>query len=241
MPIQLWLSAPQILITDNTISWNAVENAVDYAVYDNNTLISTQTSTTYSLTNLSYGSHKIAVKALATTEYDISPQSNILDFIWNVYNITTNLTNITANTSNPTTVSTVASSTLIFAANTGYNLPDNVTVTGAEFTWTKSSGTLVLSNPTGNVSVTIAGVAISRTITATLTNVTAASGNATTIATGETKTLTYTAADGYVLPDTVTVTGATGVWDKDSGTLTLSNPTANVTFTIAGVQAASGG
>ncbi len=77
-------------------------------------------------------------------------------------------------------------------------------------------------------------------ITPTLTNITAASGNATTIATGETKVLTYTAADGYALPDTVTVTGATGVWNKDAGTLTLSNPTANVTFTVAGVKAASG-
>lgn len=76
------------------------------------------------------------------------------------------------------------------------------------------------------------------TITATLTNVTAASENATTIAVGETKVLTYTAADGYALPDTVMVSGATGVWNKDAGTLTLSNPTANVTFTIAGVEAA---
>lgn len=77
-------------------------------------------------------------------------------------------------------------------------------------------------------------------INPTLTNVTAASGNATTIATGETKVLTYTANSGYTLPDSVTVTGATGVWNKDAGTLTLSNPTANVTFTIAGVEAASG-
>ena len=76
-------------------------------------------------------------------------------------------------------------------------------------------------------------------ITPTLTNVTAASGNATTIATGETKVLTYTAASGYTLPDSVTVTGATGVWNKDAGTLTLSNPTGNVTFTIAGVEATS--
>lgn len=164
-----------------------------------------------------------------------------MSFSYGVYNITTNLTNVTANASNPTTVSTLASSTLTFTANTGYNLPDNVTVTGAEFTWTKSSGTLVLSNPTGAVSVTVAGVAISRTITPTLTNVTAASGNATTIATGETKVLTYTAASGYTLPDSVTVTGATGVWNKDAGTLTLSNPTANVTFTIAGVEATSSG
>lgn len=78
------------------------------------------------------------------------------------------------------------------------------------------------------------------TITATLTNVIAAIGNATTIAVGETKVLTYTAADGYALPDTVTVTGATGVWDKNAGTLTLSNPTGNVTFTIDGDSSSSG-
>lgn len=77
-------------------------------------------------------------------------------------------------------------------------------------------------------------------ITATLSHVVAASGNAVSIGTGETVILSYTAASGYMLPDTVTVTGATGVWNKDAGTLTLSNPTANVTFTIAGVEVVRG-
>ena len=78
-------------------------------------------------------------------------------------------------------------------------------------------------------------------ITATLSHVVAASGNAVSIGTGETVVLSYTAANGYALPDTVTVTGATGVWNKDAGTLTLSNPTGNVTFTIAGVEVAAAG
>ena len=71
-------------------------------------------------------------------------------------------------------------------------------------------------------------------ITSTLTNVTGAIGNATSIAAGETKTLTYTANDGYALPDIVTVTGATSRWDRYKGTLTLSNPTANVVLTLVG-------
>ncbi len=71
-------------------------------------------------------------------------------------------------------------------------------------------------------------------ITSTLTNVTGAIGNATSIAAGETKILTYTANDGYALPDTVTVTGATSRWDRHEGTLTLSNPTANVVLTLVG-------
>ena len=49
-------------------------------------------------------------------------------------------------------------------------------------------------------------------------------------------TLTFTAADGYALPDNVTVTGATPSWNKATGTLTISNPTANVTITIEALK-----
>ena len=239
------LYAPKISISGRTLTiTNDGRNGskvTNYKVYNGSTLLTTVTATTLDLTTVitTNGTYNISVIATGTG-YTDSDSSNVVEYNYAVYNITTNLTGVTANASNPTTVSTLASSTLTFTANTGYNLPDNVTVTGAEFTWTKSSGILVLSNPTGAVSITVAGVAISRTITPTLTNVTAASGNATTIATGETKVLTYTANSGYTLPDSVTVTGATGVWNKDAGTLTLSNPTANVTFTIAGVAAASG-
>ena len=235
------LYAPKISISGKTLTiTNDGRNgayATNYTIYNGNTALTTIRDTTLDLTTVitTNGTYNISAIALGIG-YTDSDSSNVVEYNYASYSITTNLTGVTANASNPTTVSTVASSTLTFTANTGYNLPDNVTVTGAEFTWTKSSGTLVLSNPTGNVSVTIAGIAISYTITPTLTNVTAASGNATTIATGETKTLTYTAADGYVLPDTVTVTGATGIWNKDTGTLILSNPTANVNITITAVQ-----
>lgn len=239
------LYAPKISISGKTLTiTNDGRNGskvTNYKVYNGSTLLTTITATTLDLTTVITANGTYNISVIATgTGYTDSDSSNVVEYNYAVYNITTNLTGVEANASNPTTVSTLASSTLTFTANTGYNLPDNVTVTGAEHTWTKSSGTLVLSNPTGTVSVTVAGVAISYTITPTLNNVTAASGNATTIATGETKVLTYTANSGYTLPDSVTVTGATGVWNKDAGTLTLSNPTANVTFTIAGVEAAAG-
>lgn len=234
------LYAPKISISGKTLTitndGRNSDKVTNYKVYNGSTLLTTITATTLDLTTVITANGIYNISVIATgTGYTDSDSSNVVEYNYAQYSITTNLTNVTANASNPTTVSTVASSTLTFTASTGYNLPDNVTVTGAEFTWTKSSGTLVLSNPTGAVSVTVAGVAISRTITPTLTNVTAASGNATTIATGETKVLTYTANSGYNLPDTVSVTGATGVWNKANGTLTLSNPTGNVTFTIAGV------
>ena len=48
--------------------------------------------------------------------------------------------------------------------------------------------------------------------------------------------LTFTAADGYALPDAVTVTNATKTWNKTTGTLTISNPTDNVMVTVEAVE-----
>ena len=56
----------------------------------------------------------------------------------------------------------------------------------------------------------------------------------TTISSTETKTLTYTANAGYQLPDSVTVTGATHIWNKETGTLILSKATGDVVVTIVG-------
>ncbi len=56
------------------------------------------------------------------------------------------------------------------------------------------------------------------------------------IAKSEPLALNFEAAIGYALPDNVTVTGATPSWDKSTGTLTISNPTANVTITIEALK-----
>ena len=49
-------------------------------------------------------------------------------------------------------------------------------------------------------------------------------------------TLTFTAADGYALPNDVTVNGATKTWDKANGKLTISDPTDNVMVTVSAVE-----
>lgn len=77
------------------------------------------------------------------------------------YSITENLTNVTATGTHPTSIEYGGSVTLVYAADTNYKLPDTVTVTGATHTWASGSGTLTLSNPTGAVTITIAGVASS--------------------------------------------------------------------------------
>lgn len=152
------------------------------------------------------------------------------------YNITETLTNVTKSGTHPTTINAGSTVTLKYVADANYTLPDSVTVTGATSTWTKSTGTLVISNPTGNVSIIVVGVRITYSITENLTNVTKTGTHPTVIAAGQTLVLNYAAATGYNLPDTVTVTGATSDWKPATGVLTITNPTGAVTITIVASQ-----
>lgn len=154
------------------------------------------------------------------------------------YSITETLSNVSKSGTHPTSINAGSSVTLKYAANANYNLPDSVTVTGATSTWTKSTGTLMISNPTGNVTITITAVRITYAITEKLTNVTKTGTHPAFIAAGQTLVLTYTASDTYILPDTITVTGATSDWKQSTGTLTLTNATGAVTITIVGVVSA---
>ncbi len=71
-------------------------------------------------------------------------------------------------------------------------------------------------------------------ITYNLTNV--SGDNVTSITSVETKSITFTANTGYSLSESVTVSGATYTWDKETGTLVLSRVTGNVTVTIVGEE-----
>jgi hypothetical protein len=73
-------------------------------------------------------------------------------------------------------------------------------------------------------------------ITSSLNNCTGASGNATSINVGGSVTLTFTANDGYILPDTVYVSGASYNWDKATVTLVLSDATSDVIVAITAVE-----
>ena len=74
-----------------------------------------------------------------------------------VYSITNSLTNCTA--SGASTIVEEGTAAVTIVANSGYELPDAITVSGASYTWDKSTGTVVLSNPTSNVTVTVVAVA----------------------------------------------------------------------------------
>lgn len=71
------------------------------------------------------------------------------------YSITLNLTHVTASQGSPTSIFPDETTSISFSADTNYTLPSSVTVTGASYTWNDATGSLTLSNATGNVSITI--------------------------------------------------------------------------------------
>lgn len=154
-----------------------------------------------------------------------------------VYPLTVSGINCTPNPK-PTQIAAGGTLAITYTAAAGYDLPEasGVGVTGCSFGWNQSTGVLTLYNPTGTVAAGVVAVAKSYAITATVTNGTATGANV--IHTGETVALTIAANTGYNLPDTVTVNGASQSWNKETGTLTLSNPTGAVT--VSAVCAAAG-
>ncbi len=62
------LATPNIELTENVISWTAVENADNYEVYENNTRVAQQQETSYSISRTAAGTYKYKIKALSADE-----------------------------------------------------------------------------------------------------------------------------------------------------------------------------
>lgn len=71
------------------------------------------------------------------------------------YSITANLTECTADSGNATVINSNGTVTLRYVAKDGFTLDNTITVSGASYNWDSTTGTLVLSNPTSNVSIAI--------------------------------------------------------------------------------------
>lgn len=170
-----------------------------------------------------------------------NPVSNVsftINALLKTYNINPRLVDVTADVNNPTTIMSGETVTLKFTANEGYTLPKAVQIYNVEsYKWDSDKGELTISSPyasTGTISFTID---CSYNIVENLQNVSSISGNPSRIKIGGEAELKYQAASGYVLPDSVTVEYATLVsWNKDTGSLKISNPTNTVNITMVGVK-----
>lgn len=78
------LSAPTITLTDNVLSWAAVENAVLYEIYLNDSLVTRQMETTYTIRQTAPGTYNYTVKAVSGDEhYTTSNASNVVAYVVN--------------------------------------------------------------------------------------------------------------------------------------------------------------
>ena len=114
------------------------------------------------------------------------------------------------------------------SASAGYSLPSSITVVGADYTYDSSTGVVSLSNATGVVAIT-AHCVLTYTISVSVTNG-SYSGDS-SILLGGTASVTLSAGSGYVLPDSITVVGASYSYDSTSGVVSLNTPTGNVSIT----------
>ena len=156
--------APTISLTGSTLTITPNSknpSGVSYQIYNSLSPVAIVTDTTVDLAALItyvYGTHSISVKTIGTTSKD-SNQSNAIDL--KLYSITASLTNVTSASDNAERMAAGDTKTLTFTAAEGFEFPDTVEVSGATGVWTKSTGTLVLSNATGNITFTIAAMSAS--------------------------------------------------------------------------------
>ena len=159
------------------------------------------------------------------------------------HSITTTVTNGTY--SGDSAILEGYTASITFTPNDHYKLPADssaFTVNHAEIkSYNSSTGVLVLENPDDEVTVSVSMVAKAQNTISmgTLTGVSQADGNPTSVEEGASVTLTFVANEGYGLPTnsgvTVSGTGSSFTWTQGTGKLQITGGTANITVSITGI------
>lgn len=202
-------------ITDESSTSGFVAN---YLIYVDSVVAASTTAKTYDLAQIDFtpGTHAIGAVACAPGFFN-SPLSNIVNY--SVYGINTVVGHGTY--SGDVAVAEGETATVIVTAGTGYDLPDTISVTNADYTYNKETGVINLSNPVGTIVIAVECDTESYSVAATADNGTITGPSS--ISYGGSATYTITANYGYELPDTVLITGDIEYnYDKSTGQLVLS-------------------
>ena len=152
------LNAPTISASGNVITiTNPATNGnfvTGYKIFLDGVYSSTVSTTTATITDL--GSHAVTVKAIGS-DFEDSAASNSVTIA--NYSITVTTTNCTASQSNPTSIASGETATLVFTADTDYEVrASGVTATNATVVSVdKDTGTVVIGSATGNVTLAVVG------------------------------------------------------------------------------------
>lgn len=155
------LTTPVIQFNEGVLSINDESGkAASFDILVNGQIVQSVTAenTTFDLSTLGLpmGNYKVTVKAKANGYID-SEVSNEITYtvLPRVYSITTALSGCSASSDNVTEISENSTATLRFDLQSGYMFPENISVTGADYTWDNNSGTVTLNNPIGAVNIII--------------------------------------------------------------------------------------
>ena len=214
------------------------------------------------LSGLSNGQHSCYMIVTASGLNDSQVSNSVFFNRTVVYSILTNYTNVSDTGSSSFEMTANDTASVEFSAHNGYRCPETIIVNGVTgtqgtdgVTWSytvsntssTSVGLVSLSNPTGNVNITVVGVATpTYSVEYILSNATK-DYNTTSVIEGETFVNYFRAASGYELPNEITVNGTT-VGDSatvtpigsaryqvrnngEYGVLQITNVTGNVTIT----------
>jgi len=146
-------------------------------------------------------------------------------------NVTTSVTYGTY-TGDSTIQAVIGEKDITITPNTGYLLPDVVTVTNADSTYDKTTGVIHLKNATSDVSISATCVAKKFSITSTITNG-STTGDTEIQEDVGTADVKIVPKNGYQLPEGehINVLNAEFTYDKTTGIIHLSKATSNVTIT----------
>ena len=128
----------------------------------------------------------------------------------------------------PTSILETETITLTIIPNEHYLLPETVTVVGATYDYDNTTGIVTITNATNSVSVEATCLGTPYSITATITGGTATGDEV--IRFGSTAAVTIVPNENYLLPEDITVTGAQYAYNDETGVVSLSEPTSNVTI-----------
>lgn len=155
------LFAPTISRNNDTVSIsNPSSNGGfvnKYKIYNGDTLLREQTSTSFSLIALGQGDYSLSVVACGN-DFTDSPKSNVINV--RVVSITRTLTNM--NSSNTATlISSGLNYTTTLSPTSGHYLPEDVTITidgvvTSSYTYDSYTGALTIPSVSGNIGITAA-------------------------------------------------------------------------------------
>ena len=155
--------------TSVTLTWSAVTGAERYQVKvpgsSSHNDWTDVNSTSVTVTKSCGTAYTAYFRAIDTngTHCSEGPESSLAIPAKSYTVTTTGVTHATPNTAWPATTCGNFDRTLTVA--TGYDFPNALTVTGADYTWVKGSGLLTIKNVIGDVSITLTPTAHNYTIT----------------------------------------------------------------------------